>query len=227
MNKRKIGYGFRFAIIAILVLSFPGTALADGGDGGYSATANGYQITLVFSEPAQIGVNEFHILISDSMGMPVPNANVEVTATPVEEVSAHAEEPTEEMHGMEMPTVAPATGETDGMAGMDMSSDTPSDEMDMNSIDEDDADAHEEEPIRVSLGSGHEPGEYSGEIVLDASGGWTISVHFTIGDQMTEVEIPIEVASTVSKPSILAGFFGINATMIAAAAIMRRKTTSK
>jgi hypothetical protein len=44
---------------------------------------------------------------------------------------------------------------------------------------------------------------------------------------MTEVEIPVEVVGTVSKPGILAGFFGLNATLIATAAVMKRKSISK
>lgn len=229
MMKQKIGLTARIAIIAILMMAFPGTVLADGGDGGYSATANGFQITLVFAEPAETGINEFHIQIIDSMGMPVPNAKVEVTAMPVEAMSDHEEEPAEEMHGMEMATETPAVNEMDGMAGMEMSPNEPSNEMDMdsNSHVNNSEESHAEEPMQVSLEPGHEPGEYSGEITLDGSGAWIFSIHFTVDGQMTEVEIPIEVAGAVSKPGILAGFFGINATLIATAAVMKRKSISK
>jgi hypothetical protein len=227
MMKQKIGLTARIVIIATLMMSFPGTVFADGGDGGYSATANGFQITLAFAEPAETGANEFHIQISDTIGMPVSNAEVEVTAMPVEAMSDHEEGPAEEMHDMEMATEAPAVNEMDGMAGMEMSPNEPSNEMESNSHDDNSEESHAEESMQVSLVAGHEPGEYSGEIMLDTSGTWIFSIHFTVDGQMTEVEIPVEVVGTVSKPGILAGFFGLNATLIATAAVMKRKSISK
>lgn len=221
MTRKNIGLAVRIAIISMLLMSFSGTALADGGDDGYSATANGYYITLVFSEPVKTGVNEFHVLIADSMGMLVSNAIVEVIAMPAEDISDHSEEPAEEMHGMEMATETPAPEDVHGMSGMDMSSESETNEHeDVEEV------AHKEEPVAMTLASGHEAGEYSGEIHLDASGNWTFNIHFTLDDQMTAVEIPIEVPRTISNYGILAGFFGINATAIAAAAITKRKPIS-
>ena len=73
-------------LITAISLVMPTMALADGGaEDGYVATANGYQVELVFKEPAMAGENEFHIQITDSMGMPVPNAEVEVSAMPLKE----------------------------------------------------------------------------------------------------------------------------------------------
>ncbi|MCG3141702.1 MAG: hypothetical protein HDKAJFGB_03018 [Anaerolineae bacterium] len=221
MAKKISGITTRMVIIAMLLMGFPGTVFADGGDGGYEATADGYHITLVFSEPVKSGMNEFHVLIADSMGMPVSNAIVEVIAMPAEEMSDHSEEPAEEMHGMEMATETPVPEDVHGMSGMDMSSESETNEHeDVEEV------AHDEEPVAVKLASGHEAGEYSGEIHLDASGNWTFNIHFTLDDQMTAVEIPIEVPRTISNYGILAGFFGINATVIAAAAITKRKPIS-
>ena len=211
----------RMIIVAMLLMVFPGTALADGGNGGYEATANGYHITLVFSEPVKKGVNEFHVSIADSMGMPVSNANVEVIAMPNEEMSAHEEESSDEMHSMEMATETPVPEDAHGMSGMDMSSETET-----NAHEEAEDVSHAEEPAPITLAGGHEAGEYSGEIHLDASGDWIFNIHFTLDDQMTEVEIPVEVPHTISNYGILAGFIGINATVITAAAITKRKSIS-
>lgn len=221
MAKKISGITTRMVIIAMLLMVFPGTALADGGNGGYEATANGYHITLVFSEPVKTGVNEFHVLIADSMGMPVSNAIVEVVAMPVEEMSDHSEEPAEEMHSMEMVTETPAPEDAHGMSGMDMA-----EEPETDSHEEAEEVPHTEEPVVVTLAGGHEDGEYSGEIHLNASGDFTFNIQFTAGDQMTEVEIPVEVPRTISNYGILAGFFGINATVITAAAITKRKSIS-
>ncbi len=221
MTKKISRITTRMVIISMLVMGFPGTALADAGNGGYEATANGYHITLVFSESVKTGVNEFHVLIVDSVGMPVSDAVVEVVAMPVEDISDHSEEPAEETHGMEMVTETPVPQDAHGMSGMDMSSESgANDHEDVEEVD------HEEEPVAVTLVSGHEAGEYSGEIHLDASGNWIFNIHFTLDDQMTAVEIPIEVPRTISNYGILAGFFGINATAIAAAAITKRKPSS-
>lgn len=221
MTKKISRITARMVIIAMLLMVFPGTALADGGNGGYEATANGYHITLVFSEPVKTGVNEFHVLIADLMGMPVSNAIVEVIAMPNEEMSDHEEESIDEMHGMEMATETPAAEDAHGMSGMDMPDETETDShQEMEDV------THAEEPVVMTLAGGHEAGEYSGEIHLDASGDWIFNIHFTVDDQMTEVEIPIEVPRTISNYGILAGFFGINATVITAAAITKRKSIS-
>lgn len=221
MVKKISGIATRMITMAMLLMVFPGTALADGGNGGYEATADGYHITLVFSEPVKTGVNEFHVLIADSMGMPVSNANVEVIAMPNEALSAHEEESSDELHGMEMATETPVPEDAHGMSGMDMSNETETD-----SHQEVEEIAHAEEPVAMTLAGGHEAGEYSGEIHLDASGYWIFNVHFTVNDQMTEVEISIEVPRTISNYGILAGFIGINATVITAAAITKRKSIS-
>lgn len=221
MTKKISGIIARMIIIAMLLMVFTGTALADGGNGGYEVTANGYHITLVFSGPVKTGVNDFHVLIADSMDMPVSNAIVEVIAMPKEEISDHEEESTDEMHGMEMATETPVPEDTHGMSGMDMPNETETD-----SHQEIEDAAHAEEPVAVTLASGHEAGEYSGKIHLDASGDWNFSIHFTVDDQMTGIEIPIEVPRAISNYGILAGFIGINATVITAAAITKRKTIS-
>lgn len=221
MSKKLFDLIARLVIIAMLVMAFPETVLADGGSGGYEATANGYHIALAFSEPAKTGVNEFHVLLTDSMGMPVSDAIVEVIAISKEEASDHEEEASGDAHGMEMATETPVPVDAHGMSGMDMPSETETD-----SHEEAKEVAHVEEPVTVTLASGHEAGEYSGEIHLNTSGDWTFTIHFALGDQITEVEIPIKVSRTISNYGILAGFFGINATVIAAAAFTKRNSVS-
>lgn len=219
MAKKISGIFTRMVILAMLLMVFPGTALADGGNDGYEATANGYHITLVFSEPVKTGVNEFHVLIADSMGMPVSKAIVEVIALPNEEMSAHEQESIDNNHDMEMAAETPTPQDAHGMSGMDMSNETET-----NANEEVEVAAHAEEPIAVTLAGGYEAGEYSGEIPLDASGDWIFKIHFFLDNQMTEAEIPIEVPRTISNYGILAGFIGINATVVTAAAITKRKS---
>jgi hypothetical protein len=183
-------------VIAILLLT-PTTAFADGGEGGYVVTANGYQVELIFKGPVVIGENEFHIQITDSMGMPVPNAEVEVSAMPSEGMTEHGEDE-------EMATEVPSTGV--------MKPNEPA------------ADEHSEEALTIMLEPTMESGEYAGELHFETSGEWMFNVHFTIGGEAIEVDFPIEIARALGlNYAVLAGFFGINGAVIATAAFLKRK----
>ena len=204
-------------VIAILLLK-PTTAFADGGEGGYVVTANGYQVELIFKGPVAIGENEFHIQITDSMGMPVPDAEVEVSAMPAEGMSAH-----DENSEMEMATEAPSVGVmTSNSSGMDMATEVPS--IGVMKPNEPAADEHSEESLTIMLEPTMESGEYAGEIHFETSGEWMFNVHFTIDGETTEIDFPIEIARTLGlNYAVLAGFFGINGTVIATAAFLKRK----
>jgi len=227
-------------IIALLLMVFPGTALADSGNDGYEATANGYHIKLVFSEPVKTGVNEFHVLITDAMGMPVANAEVLVMAAPYEDMSEHEEDANEESHGtdsmsgMDMLEAEPTeAAETDSMHGMDMSEEEPTDEANANAHGESQdshgsEDEHGESSMQeIALVAGHEGGEYEGTVSLNRSGDWVFHVQFTVEGQLNEVEMPITVAGIAAKYGVLAGFVGINATVLSAAAISKRKSIAQ
>jgi hypothetical protein len=70
-----------------------------------------------------------------------------------------------------------------------------------------------------------ESGEYAGSLSLDKSGEWMFNVHFTINGETTIVEFPLEVGRMLSvNYTVLAGFFGINGTVIATAAFLKRKS---
>ncbi|MDO8755596.1 MAG: hypothetical protein Q7J80_17005 [Anaerolineales bacterium] len=228
MNRMMLRSTAVLLVTAILLLT-PNQALADGGEDGYVATANGYQVELVFTEPAKTGGNEFHVQITDSMGMPVPYAVVEVSCLPAEESATHEEgdgaesHSTDSMSGMDMPTEAPTV---DSMSGMVMATELPSTGV-MRPNNESAANVHDEQLTMVMLEPAHESGEYSGEVSFDKSGAWIFNVHFTVNGEKTEVEIPVEVVRAGSNLGILAGFFGFNATVITAAAIMKRKSISK
>ena len=205
-------------VIAILLLT-PTTAFADGGEGGYVVTTNGYQVELIFKGPVAIGENEFHIQITDSMGLPVPEAEVEVSAMPAEGMTEHAE-------NEEMATEAPSVGvmtSNNTVDGMDMATEVPS--IGVMKPNEPAADEHSEESLTIMLEPTMESGEYAGEIHFETSGEWMFNVHFTIDGETTEIDFPIEIARTLGlNYAVLAGFFGINGTVIAAAAFLKRKS---
>ncbi|MBI5943619.1 MAG: FixH family protein [Chloroflexi bacterium] len=203
-------------LITILLLT-PTLALADSGSGGIEGEVNGYHVKLVFTEPVKVGENQFHIQIADTMGMPVSNAEVEVSAMPVEG-----------MEEMEMATEAPSVGvmtSNNSMSEMDMGSETPEPGV-MQPVEPEAG--HDEEATTVMLEPGKESGEYEGELHLDKSGEWMFNVHFTVNGKTNVVDLPFEVSRKLGlNYAVLAGFFGINATAISAAAISKRKSIAQ
>ena len=219
MSKKLHGLITTLLIVATLLLAFPKTVFADGGEGGSEQEVNGYHITLIFTEPVKAGENQFHIQITDAMGMPVPNAEVEVSAMPAEGMSAHDE-------NSDTATEAPSAGvmtSNNSMGGMDMATEAPS--IGVMKPNEPAADGHGEENITVMLEPTTESGEYAGEVHFDTSGEWMFNVHFTINGETTQVEFPVEIGRSLGlNYAVLAGFFGINITMITTAAFLKRKT---
>lgn len=205
-------------ITAILLLT-PTKAFADGGEDGYVVTANGYQVELIFKEPAAIGENEFHIQITDSMGMPVTDAEVEASAMPAEGMSAHDEN--SEM-ATEAPSVGVMTTNNNSMDGMDMATEAPS--TGVMRPNEPAVEEHGEEALTIMLKPTAESGEYAGEMHFETSGDWMFNVHFTINGETTTVDFPIEIARALGlNYAVLAGFLGINGAVIATAAFLKRK----
>lgn len=234
-------FQFLAACLSIfLLLALPlQSVLADGEGEGIEKEVNGYHVRLVFVDAPKIGENAFHIQITDAMGMPVTNAEVMIMAAPYEDMSEHEEDSNEESHdtdsmsGMDMPEAEPTEEEASSMPGMDMPEEEPTDEANADSHGESQdshgsEDEHGETAIQeIVLEAGHEAGEYEGSISLNRSGDWTFHVQFTVDGQLNEVEMPVAVAGIDAKYGILAGFFGINATVISAAAISKRRSIAQ
>ena len=238
---KKRAFQFLTACVSIfLLLALPlQGVLADGEGEGIEKEVNGYHVRLVLVDAPKIGENAFHIQITDAMGMPVTNAEVMIMAAPYEDMSEHEEDSNEESHdtdsmsGMDMPEAEPTEEEASSMPGMDMPEEEPTDEANADSHGESQdshgsEDEHGETAIQeIVLEAGHEAGEYEGSISLNRSGDWTFHVQFTVDGQLNEVEMPVAVAGIDAKYGILAGFFGINATVISAAAISKRRSIAQ
>lgn len=220
MSKNLRGLIATLLIISTLLLAFPKTVFADGGEGGSEKEVNGYRVALVFVEPVKVGENQFHIQITDAMGLPITNAEVEVSAMPVEGMSAHDED-----SGMEMAAEVPSVGvmtSNNSMDGMEMATEAPT--TGVMQPNEPAADEHSEEALMVTLEPTDESGEYAGELHFDASGEWMFNVHFTVNGETTEVDFPVDIARALGlNYAVLAGFFGINAAVIILAATLKRK----
>jgi hypothetical protein len=191
--------------------------LADSGVSGIEGEVDGYHIKLIFFEAVKVGENQFHIQITDAMGMPISNAMVKVSAMPVEWMAE-----------MDMAAEAPSVGvmtSNNSMDGMDTTSAAPETGVMKPAQPET---GHGKEVTTITLNPAAESGEYEGELHLDKSGEWMFNIHFTINGVSNAVDLPFEVARKLGlNYSILAGFFGINATVISAAAISKRKSIAQ
>ncbi|MEK6754426.1 MAG: FixH family protein [Chloroflexota bacterium] len=216
-----------FFIIAVL-FAYPHAVLANEGEGGqgFEMEVDGYHVTLASQNKWAKGENIIVVTLTDSMGMPVRNADVEVTAMPVENMPGHdesagVESNTGGMSGMDMPTEAPIAG---GMGEMVMATETPSTGV-MRPNNEPASDGHDEEPIMALLEPAHESGQYSGEILLDKPGAWIFNVHFTINGEMLAAEFPVEIYGKNSKTAILWSFAILNAALVVTAGVMKKQKT--
>jgi hypothetical protein len=231
MKKTMFHHAAAVLTLAIFLAMPLQIVIADGEGEGIEKEINGYHVRLVFDEAPKMGENDFHVQITDSMGMPVTNAEVEAIAILERNVSGHDEDVDSDVHGsesmsgMDMPTEAPASEDMNGMSGMDMGTEPEANVTNANTHDEP-QDVHAEEPNQVALASTHEAGKYSGTISLDQSGDCTLNIHFTVDGEMNEVEFPVTVVGLDAKYGILAGFIGINISVISAAAITKRKVIS-
>jgi len=81
------------------------------------------------------------------------------------------------------------------------------------------------EPVSITLAAlWYEVGEYAGAISFPQSGHWVLVVDFIAKGEMLKAEFPLEVATNIpGSYGILAAFFGLNAFIIGAAAVIRRK----
>ena len=218
-------------IILLILLSLPVAALADGGgeENKLTQTINGYEVTLVFENPATIGENQIHIRVSDTHHTPIANADVEVSVVKGE--SEHSEAEPAELHdepaamsGMSelseqpasMPGMSDAPEQPAAMPGMEGMSEQPV---------EASSEAHDEMEM-VALEAGHESGEYAGEIHIEGDGAWVVRVHLTIQGELMEVEFPLSIVSRRYGAGILAGFFVVNATIIGTALVLKSKKAS-
>lgn len=237
--------GVAIGLLAILVSLFPTRfALATGGDEGFEKEVNGYQVRLHFPGHAKTGQNPVEIEITAPGGEALSVARVEVSAVPgaahsEEEPQAHPEDADEEGHTEAEPHAAegmdghdgeaePATHDDMEMHGEDteMSSSDPHDAEPADTHAEESSGAHGESK-EVILKPGKEPGEYAGKVFFSEAGDWAVKVRFTTDDGKVEehVDFTVDVIDAGPNWTVLGGFFGINATIVAVAAVKKRKST--
>jgi len=189
-------------ILALLFAS-PHVVLADEGDDGHQleVEVNGYHVTLENQDDWVKGENTIVVTLTDSMGMPLSNADVEILVTP--KLDEHAEVETDS-HGTEQ--------EHDSMDGMDMGE--PAEE----------TTAHAEEiAAPISMLESDEHGMYMVETHLESSGEHEVHIMFHANSEMLQADFVVEIPGASSKTIVLWSFVTINVALVTSAGIMKKQ----
>ncbi len=213
--KRSFHAGLNLLFIFILLFAFPNAALANEGEGGshQEVEVDGYHVTLESQEEWVKGENTLVVTITDSMGMPLSNAEVEILIAPKAE--GHGASETDDH----------ASGEEEAMSGMDMDAE-PTQEPEpgvMRPNNPSEMNAHEEESDNALAMTESEHGMYTIETHLDATGEHDVHVMFHVDGEMLQADFVVQVAGPVSKNAVLWSFAAVNVVIVAAAGALKKQ----
>lgn len=183
----------------------PLSARASEGDGGHGLEmeVNGYHITLDSQNEWAKGENVLVVTITNSMGMPLSDADVEILVAPKEE---HDE------------------SETDTMSGMDMGNDQPQEpEPGVMKPVANNPSGHDEETSSPIAMTESEHGMYTVQTHLETSGEQNVHVYFHVNGEMLQADFIVEVAGSNSKFIVIWGYVTINVAVIAVASVMKKQ----
>ncbi|MFT3894184.1 MAG: hypothetical protein QM730_21340 [Anaerolineales bacterium] len=196
-----------------LLLVNTSTAFASGEDGAHllEMDVDGYHVTLSSQNDWVKGENTVVVTLTDSMGMPLNNADVEILIAPKSsghtETDGH-EEQQNSMPGMDMGNSQPQ----DSMPGMDMGT----------SIEE--MPEHQENVEPVSMIESDEHGMYTLETHLETSGEHDVHVMFHVNGEMLQADFVVVVPGFSSKTVILWGFVVVNIGFVTSAGVLKKQS---
>lgn len=212
--KRLLYTSSTLLFIITILFANPYTVLANEGDGGHQLEmeVNGYHVTLASQNEWTKGENTIVVTLTDSMGMPVRNTDVEILIAPKSD--GHAESETDSVHGAEQQqgTMSRNDQPQESMPGMDMgvpATETP------------DMPTHVEEnagPILMMESDEH--GMYMVETHLEASGKHDVHVMFHVNGEMLQADFIVEIPGTNSKAIVLWSFVMVNVALVASAGML-------
>jgi hypothetical protein len=190
-----------FFIIFLLSNSY--AVLADEVDGGHGLEkeVNGYHVTLASQNEWVKGGNTIVVTLTDSMGMPISQADVEILITP------KSDEHAEDLHGAEP--------QQDAMPGM-------SHGHSQETVPE--VQTHEEESAApTAMMESEEHGVYILETSLESSTEHDVHVMFHVNGEMLQADFVVQVSGTGSRAVVLWSFGVINVALIASAGVMKKQ----
>jgi hypothetical protein len=215
--KRLIYTSSTFFIIVTILFANPYAVLANEGDGGHGLEkeVKGYLVTLVSENEWVKGRNNIVVTLTDSMGMPLHNANVEILIAP------KSDEHVEAGHGAEP--------QQDAMPGMDMGHDHSSEsvtgaDMSKPATETPVMSTHgEENADPIAMMESDEHGMYMLETHLESSGEHDVQVMFHVNGEMLQADFVVEVSGASSRSVVLWSFGVINVVLIASAGVTKKQ----
>jgi hypothetical protein len=201
--------------ITIILFANPYTVLANEGDGELEKEVNGYHVTLASQNEWVKGGNTIFVTLTDSMGMPVSKADVEILITP------KSDEHAEDLHGTEP--------QQDAVPEMDMGHDHSQEnvtgtDMSVPATETPGMPPHEEENASpMTMMESDEPGMYMLETNLESSAEHDVHVMFHVNGEMLQTDFVVQVSGTNSRAVVLWSFGVINVALITSARIMKKR----
>lgn len=210
------------ALMVVLVLANPVPALADEGEGGHGleVEVNNYHVTLSSQNEWVKGGNVVVVTITDAMGMPVRDAEVEILIAPkqadshTESESASHGEAEPDAHGEPEANTHGSEPSHDSMASMDAHEEEGSEAMAQDA----------ETVIPLVMTESHEHGEYVAEALLERSGEHFVQVFFHVNGEMMQADFLIDIPGRASKTVVLWSFLLINIGLVVTAGVMKHQT---
>lgn len=225
--KRNLHKISTLVLLVVIVLANPISVLAKEAEGGYALEmeVNGYHVTLSSQSEWTKGENNLVVTITDSMGMPVRNADVEILIA--SNVGGHAES---DGDGHDKPEADEHAGaesnghaETDTHQSEQEHSSMPGMDVEESTTHTSNEPAHAEENTNPIQMTESEHGMYIAETHLEASGQHKIQIMFHANGEMLQADFVIEVAGMASKTIVLWSFVVVNVGLVASAGILKKQ----
>ena len=213
-----------------LLLASPNAAFASEEDSGHlEVEVNGYHVALTSQNGWIKGENTLMVSLTDEMGMPVREAEVEILILPKAEEHAETEE-----HGVSETDehaesdadghTQPEADEHEGEEEHDSMSDM---EMDASESETVEASAHDEASMDpVTMTASAEAGVYMTDTQFASSGEHDVHVMFQVNGELLQADFVVEIAGTSSKTVVLWSFFLVNVALITSAGALKNQSRS-
>ena len=215
-----------FVLSAFFATPLSARASEGGGGDTLQMEVNGYHVTLDSQNEWAKGENVLVVTITDSMGMPLSGADVEILVTP-------------KAGGHESPAMAsPDSGQEEAMSGMNMGSQP--EESSMPGMDTGNGQQQEPEPGVMkpvaNNASEHEAGSaspiamtesehgtYTAQAQLETSGEHDAHVMFHVNGEMLQADFVVKVTGSNSKTFVLWSFVAVNVAVVAVAGALKKQ----
>lgn len=208
--KRFLHAGLIFVFVLAALFAFPSSAYANEGEGGgaLEMDVNGYHVALSSQNEWAKGENTLVVTITDSMGMPLSDAEVEILITPKDDAHGGGQE--EAMPGMDMGASPTQEAPIPGV----MSPNNPSD-----------ISAHDEGSASPIAMTESDHGTYITQIHLESAGEYDAHVMFHVNGEMLQADFVIDVAGSSSKTIVLWSFAAVNVALVVSAGVIKKQKT--